>query len=77
MENREKTAIGLTISKSSVTLVSGFSGAAEMESTLQEEKQWASYNFFQEIWLQWILQLVGYDYFSYRINPGGGGECVW
>lgn len=38
MENREKTAIGLTISKSSVTLVSGFSGAAEMESTLQEEK---------------------------------------
>lgn len=40
MENREKkTAMGLTISKSLVTLVSGFSGAAEMKSTLQEEKQ--------------------------------------
>ena len=30
---REETAVGLTISSSSVTLVSGLSGAAQMEST--------------------------------------------
>ena len=35
---REETAVGLTISSSSVT-VSGLSGAAQMESTCQRDKQ--------------------------------------
>lgn len=38
--NGEKeTAMRLTISKSSVTLVSGFSGAAKLESTFEGDKQ--------------------------------------
>lgn len=32
---REETAVGLTISNSSVTLVSGLGGAVQMESTCQ------------------------------------------